>query len=292
MLTPGFPLMNQLITKNFISVDLEDWYNTTYLKTYYKPGEHIRTDLKKSLKLILNLFENQEIRGTFFVLGSIARKFPEIIKDIKKSGHEIASHGYSHTPLWDMNPDSFRNEIRKTDMILDKLTGKKPCGFRAPCASLDKSTAWAIDVLEEEGYKYDSSIFPMKTPLYGAPGAPKNIYRISSDNIYENSNKGVIIEVPFTVAELGPLNIPCTGGIYGRFLPVFLLKFFLRQTEKKRPVNFYFHPWETMSAPPVFNISFVNRFISYYNSSRYLNKIKEIIKSFDFGPFEDYIDYY
>ena len=196
--------------KGIISVDLEDWYTSAYLKDYVKGCDVLHPKIVESTGLILELFSRKKIKATFFVLGSVAERVPELIKRISDLGHEIASHGYSHTPLWALNRETFRDELRRTDFIIKGILGIKPLGFRAPYASIDQRTSWAIDILAEEGFEYDSSIFPMRTPLYGVEKAPNEPYRISSGDILREDSEGRIIEFPFSVLKAGWFNIPCT----------------------------------------------------------------------------------
>ncbi len=272
---------------SIISVDLEDWDTSAYLRDYLKKN-YACPKITESTYPIIDLFKEKGIRATFFVLGIIAEKYPKLVKDIFENGHEVASHGYSHTPLWGLDEKRFRNELKKTSLIIENITGKKPLGFRAPYASLDKKTSWAVDVLKEEKFKYDSSIFPMATPLYGAPAAPFGPYRISAANIYKNDFESKLIEIPFTVANYGIIKIPCTGGFYGRVIPFSLLKYLLRKVSKSRYINFYFHPWETSSIPRI-KAPLFNRFISYFNTDNYLGKIEKLLDLFNCICFEDYL---
>lgn len=275
--------------KTFISVDLEDWDTSAYLRGHIA-GSDNPPKILESTYPILEMFEKKNIKAAFFVLGIIAEKFPGLIQDISRKGHEIASHGYSHTPLWRLNRESFRGEVRKTNLIIENITGKKPLGFRAPYASLDKTTSWAVDILREEGFRYDSSIFPMATPLYGAPGAPNKAYRISAKNIYKDDPASEMVEVPFTIIGFGPVIIPCTGGFYGRVVPLPLLKYFFKIVNKDRPVNFYFHPWETFTGIPRIKAPFFNRFVSYFNVKHYLGKIEQLLDSCEFISFKEYAE--
>lgn len=277
------------MTKALISVDLEDWYTSAYLREYVTKSD-ICPKIVESTSPILKLFERKGIRATFFVLGIIAESHPRLIKDISQKGHEIASHGYSHTPLWQLTPENFKNELRRTSLIIESITGTKPLGFRAPYASLDGRTSWAIDTLLEEGFKYDSSIFPMATPLYGAPVAPSRVYRISAKNIYKNDPESEMIELPFTVFSFGPIKIPCTGGFYGRVIPLAVLKYFFRIVNKDRPVNFYFHPWETFADIPKIKTPLFNWFVSYFNVNSYLKKIERLLDSFECIPLKEYVE--
>lgn len=277
--------MNEL---NILSVDLEDWHDSAYLRDYVNIENKIDR-IVPATENILNVFKKYNTKATFFTLGSIAEKYPELIKNISNEGHEIASHGFTHTPVWNHSPDDFENEIRKTNKLLEEITGKKVIGFRAPYASLNQETSWIIDVLKSEGFLYDASLFPMKTPLYGVKNAPLQIYRISSDNILENDNESVLIEIPFTVYKSALFTIPCTGGVYGRFLPFNALNILLKNIRKDRAVNFYFHPWETDIKIPKIGVPLKNKIISYYNTKSYLKKIEKLLQKYKFTSIQHYL---
>lgn len=273
---------------NILSVDLEDWHDSAYLRDYVNDKNKLDR-IVPTTENILNLLSKHNTKATFFTLGCIAEKYPELIKNISSQGHEIASHGYTHTPVWNHSHDEFENEIRKTNKLLEEITGKKVIGFRAPYASLNHKTAWMLDILKSEGIKYDASMFPMKTPLYGVKNAPLEIYRISSDNILENDNESDLIEIPFTVYNSTLFAIPCTGGIYGRFLPLPVLRYLFARIGKKRSINFYFHPWEIDVEIPRIKVPIKNRIISYYNTDSYLKKIEKLLIKYSFTSIEQYL---
>ncbi|MDD3878230.1 MAG: polysaccharide deacetylase family protein [Bacteroidales bacterium] len=271
---------------HFMSVDMEDWYHSAFLR-HYTHSLEINPRIEQSTQSILQLFDEYGIKATFFVLGELAQKHPALIRRIFDKGHEIASHGLNHTPLWKLNPDSFEKNLMNTKKILSDITGKAVKGFRAPYASLDLKTSWAVDILAYHNILYDSSIFPVKTPMYGLNKAPLTPYRISSANILKDSPDGRIIEIPFTISKLVWLKMPCSGGIYGRFFPMFLLKYLLTKTAKQNSINFFFHPWETDKDTPRIKVPAFNRLVTYYNTTTYLKKIEKLMKTFKFTSFED-----
>lgn len=274
---------------HLLSVDLEDWFTSAYLRNYVLPDQ-CSWLIEEATYPILDIFDRLSLKATFFVLGSVAEAKPNLIREIDKRGHEIASHAYSHIPLWNLTPASFTQEVITTNNILEEITGKKVLGFRAPYASIDHRTSWAIDILEQQGFLYDSSIFPMKTILYGVNNAPKSIYNISSGDILHHSPTSQLIEVPFTVYDAKIARIPCTGGVYGRLLPLQVLSMLLSKVAKHRPINFYFHPWETYHSIPSVNAPLFNRFVSYYGNSSYIKKIECIASKFYFTTFKKYLN--
>lgn len=182
--------------------------------------EHITLSFNKAL----NLIETCNVDATFVVVGEIAERHPEILEMINENQHEIAFHGYRHDPLWVLDADALREEVKRYDSLVRSITGKKCVGFRAPSYSLDSRTSWALDVLEEEGYVYDSSIFPLKTSLYGVSGAPMTPYHPSSRDITQNDENRRLIEFPALVYHISGLRIPAAGGFYLRLLPLYIFE--------------------------------------------------------------------
>lgn len=273
---------------HLLSIDFEDWHTSAYLRHYVRPEAAIH-QLDKSTPPILDLLAQMGVSATFFILGSAAKAHPALIKRIAAEGHEIASHGYSHTPLWALTPASFRAEVVLTNKLLQDLTGRSVKGFRAPYCSLQADTAWMLDILEDEGFVYDSSLFPLRTILYGVNGAPTTMYRIASHNILQETPSAKLLEIPFTVYKKWGITVPCTGGVYGRLWPLWALQWLLQQTARQQPLNFYFHPWEAYAHTPRINAPWFNQFISYYNAKHYLPRVRQLGKTFSFTSFEKFL---
>jgi polysaccharide deacetylase family protein (PEP-CTERM system associated) len=265
--------------KNALIIDLEHWYSPELLKGRL-PDQNIDQDIE-SVRPILELLEKYNVKATFAILGSVAEKHPELVKEIYNHGHEIASHAYSHKMLHELGKESFEEEIRRSVELLSSITGERPIGFRAPSFSIDNSTKWAFKILEKYGFKYDASIFPAKTMLYGEPGAPVFIYRPSNEDVTKNEIDGKIIEFPMTVLKFG-INIPLAGGFYMRVLPFWFLKFGIKFVNKKRPAIIYIHPWEFYSKTPRLDLPLFSRFITYYGINTNLNKLEKLLKQFKF----------
>lgn len=264
---------------NALSIDLEFWY-TAELVRKYAPEEK-EDQVVESVEPLLSLLDKYNTKATFFVLGSLAEKYPELVKRIHESGHEIGSHGYSHKTLYDLTITAFEEEIRKSVEILKSITGKKPAGFRAPTFSINNSTKWAFEVLEKYGFEYDSSIFPIKTMLYGEPTAPLYLYKPCKNDVTKNDPSGRITEFPMTVGQFRK-NIPLCGGFYFRLIPYKLLSMWIRKINEKRPAIFYFHPWETYSETPRLDLPHTSKFITYYNINSTLNKLERLLNDFEF----------
>lgn len=270
--------------KNAMVVDLEHWYSPELLRGYL-PSENTDQDIE-SIRPILALFDKYNVKATFAILGSVAEKHPELIKEIYTCGHEIASHAYSHKMLHELGKEGFEEEIKRSVDLLSSITGERPIGFRAPSFSIDNSTKWAFEILEKYGFKYDASIFPAKTMLYGEPTAPVFIYRPSKEDVTKSDVKGNIIEFPMTVLKIG-MNIPLAGGFYMRVLPFWLFKLGIKIVNKKRPAIIYIHPWEFYSKTPRLNLSLFSRFVTYYGINSNSLKLEKMLKHFKFTTIQD-----
>ncbi|MBI2830662.1 MAG: polysaccharide deacetylase family protein [Chloroflexi bacterium] len=266
---------------NALSIDLEPWYVSEFLAKYLPQDRD--DQIEDSVRPVLELLEKNNTKATFFVLGTVAEKYPELVREIYERGHEVASHGYSHKMLRALGEAGLEQEIIKSTELLKNITGERPLGFRAPSFSLDNSTRWALRILKNHGFEYDSSIFPVKTPLYGVPGAPVYPYRPSMEDIGREDPGGPIIEFPMTVFRFGA-NIPVSGGFYLRSLPFWFLKYAIRSVNKKRPAIIYAHPWEMYPRTPRLNVTPFSRFVTYHGMGSALRKLEALLTEFKFEP--------
>jgi len=274
--------------KNALSIDLEPWYASEFL-TKYLPEEK-DDQIENSVRPILDLLDRHKMKATFFVLGIAAEKHPDVVREIYNKGHEIASHAYSHKTLYDLGEAGFEEEIGKSVRLLEFITGEKPIGFRAPSFSINNSTKWAFEILRKYNFKYDSSIFPIKTMLYGVPNAPIHLYRPSMSDVAKHDPNGDIIEFPMTVFKLGK-NIPVAGGFYLRVLPLWFLRFALRRVNKVRPAVLYIHPWETyLMTPKLNNMPLFPKFVTYHGINSALNKVESLLNEFQFKPLREFLE--
>lgn len=266
--------------KNILTVDVEDWYMTTEISLWEKFEDRVVASTERMLSILGNT------KATFFVLGYVAERHPELILRIHEAGHELSTHGYSHKPIQLQTPDQFKEELLKSMEIIESITEVKVCGHRACQASVMKSTSWSIDVMKNCGIEYDSSVFPVKTPLYGVPDAPLYPYRISSENICENSEDG-IYEFPLSVCKLPYKNIPVAGGFYLRLFPYWFTKGSIKRINKKgKPAVVYLHPWEIDPEQP--NLPDF-KWYHYYNLSTTETKIKQLLKDFRFTSIKNWL---
>lgn len=267
--------------QNALVIDLEHWYSPEFLRDHL-PAELVDQDVESVIP-ILALLDKYNVKATFAVLGSVAEKHPELIKEIYDRGHEIASHAYSHKTLYELGKDGFEDEIRRSVELLSSITGEKPIGFRAPSFSINNSTKWAFEILEKYGFRYDASIFPIKTMLYGEPKAPIDIYRPSKEDVTQHDPQGKITEFPMTVLKLGR-NIPICGGFYMRILPLWFLKLGIKSVNKKRPAIIYIHPWEVYTETPRLKLPLFSRFVTYWGVDFTISKLERLMDQFKFYP--------
>ena len=229
--------MNSMV--NAISVDVEEYFQVSAFENYIdrKNWASLPRRLDLNIDKILALFSQYDVKGTFFTLGWIAEQYPETIRRIAESGHEIASHGYSHVRVGNQSPEEFRADITRTKQILEDLCTSTVNGYRAASYSIDREYHWAHDELERAGHLYSSSIYPIRHDLYGVPDAPRFAYRIKSGNL---------LEIPVSTSILLGRRMPCGGGGYFRLYPYVFSRFLINRLNRveKMPCVFYFHPWE------------------------------------------------
>ena len=269
--------------KNIMSVDLEDFFCDLPFESWSKYESRVLKNTNK----ILDLFEKYQIKATFFTLGYIAEKFPDLIKKIDDKGHEIASHSYSHLDIRKTTEKDFENDIVKSIKILEEIIGKKVLGFRAPYFSIDKKSFWAMKILSKY-FKYDSSIFPVKTPLYGIRNAPRNIYKPNLTNPSIEDLERELIEIPLATDRIPIIgNIPIAGGFHLRFLPYFYIKYGLNKiNNNNNSFIFYIHPKDLDPEMPKIN---EYAWHYYYNLSGATKKFEKILKDFEFCSVKDFL---
>ncbi len=265
-----------------LTFDVEDWYHPELARPHVPAGD-TRTVVREGVAVILGLLRRHALRATFFVLGDVAARFPELVRDIAADGHELASHGMTHRPLWALDRETFRAELRESRAAMRAATGRDDViGFRAPTFSLDRSTAWALSVLREEGFLYDSSVFPMRVRLYGVAGAPAGIYRPAAGDLAAHDPAGALVEFPVATDAIGPVRLPVAGGFYLRALPAWLLQSALDRVAAERPFNLYLHPWECAPGLPRVRLGAVDHLITYVGLRSVLPKLDRLMGRYRF----------
>ena len=263
---------------NILTIDVEDWYMDTDILTWDSYEDRVVQSTQK----ILEMLDESNTKATFFVVGYVAEHFPGLIEDIKDKGHEIATHGYSHTSIKKQTPSEFEEDLLKSVRILEEITKEKIRGHRACEFSIGEETSGAINILKKSGLKYDSSIFPVKTHLYGVPDAPLYPYHISSSNIKIVNSDEDFLEFPLSVYSFPIVhkNIPVAGGFYLRMFPYCFIKHAMKKINKMgQPVIFYIHPWELDPKQPRIEEL---KWYHYYNLSNTEKRFKRLLMDFRF----------
>jgi len=238
----------------------------------------LESRVERNTHLILDLLEARGIHATMFVLGWVAERHKQLIRRIVESGHELASHGYAHELITGQTPPAFREDIRRAKVILEDIGRRPILGYRAPTFSITRETEWALPILVEEGYQYDSSIMSVVHDTYGIPRAIPTIHTISTV-------AGPIWEVPPSTWKWAGLTIPVAGGGYFRLIPYLLFKRLLRRVESQgRPLVMYLHPWELDPHQPRMRGSILSEFRHYLNLHKVENRLQQLLKDFSFGP--------
>lgn len=272
--------------KNIFTIDTEDWYHANYEDNLFENSSKIKSTVVENTHEYLDSFDKFNVKATFFILGFVAEEHPDLVREIHKRGHEIASHGYGHKLVYKQTKEEFREDIRKSKIILEDLIGEEVKGYRAPSWSITKKSLWALEELTKEGYKYDSSIFPFENFLYGIKNAPRTIYNGKIFN--ENAD---IIEIPPTTFPLLGQNIPFSGGFYFRTLPRQAIKTLSKiLVQKDENVLYYLHPREIDINQPRLKLNKRDNLIHYYGIKSCKKKFEYILNSFEFDTIANIIN--
>lgn len=269
---------------NALTIDVEDWFQVANLREviHYSEWDSCESRITLTVARLLRLLSRVDVKATFFILGWIAEKKPEIVQAIHACGHEIATHGYSHRSIYELTPEEFKTEISKSVDIIENIIGEKIIGFRAPNYSIIPNTIWACKILAELGIKYDSSIFPVKHDRYGFLTAPRFPF------IIDLQEAGKLIEFPLSTLRMFGSNIPVAGGAYLRMYPYwFIRKAIQKLNEDGKPGIIYFHPWELDVNQPRVKLSFKSRIRHYGNLQMTEEKLTRLLGDFEFGSIRE-----
>ncbi len=272
---------------NLIGIDFEDWYHPQFVQPFVKNLKH-EPKMFHGLEKIIELLKKNNTTATFFVVGELLEKNPEILDLILDNEHEIAFHTMNHSNLNDLTKEKFLDELN----LFEKITEGKSRGFRAPTFSINSDTSWAIDALQEKNYRYDSSIVPVKTDLYGFSNCQRSPFKISSSSLTKEDSTGKLIEFPLCSGKFLGKTYPAAGGFYLRFLPLKVSLNAIRHYEEQNiPATIYIHSWElTPEFFPDIELPFKEKFVTFHNIKNTYSRIEKILQNFRFSSFKDYLD--
>jgi polysaccharide deacetylase family protein (PEP-CTERM system associated) len=284
--------------ENFLTIDVEDYFHVSAFEEISPPSTwgQRTSRVERNSQIVLSILDQHQVKATFFVLGWVAERFPQITKEIAAQGHEVASHGYLHQRVALQKRDEYREDIRRSKQVLEDQIGKQIKGYRAPSYSITRQTAWAFDELLEAGFEYDSSIFPIRHDFYGIPDWPRFAgYATETESGWEATSRPDqarknIREIPITTLRLGSTNLPIAGGGYFRLLPYTLTRWGLKHINDKeqQPFVFYLHPWEfDPQQPRMKGCSSKSRFRHYLNLRRTEKRFSQLVRDFRFTTIEN-----
>ncbi len=277
------PAIDATPVGNAMSVDVEDYFQVSAFERYVDRAswEGIAGRVEHNMDRILAMFEAAQVKATFFTLGWIAQRYPEMTRRIVALGHELASHGWEHVRVIHHTREQFSEDVRRTKGYLEELTGVQVKGYRAASYSINAENSWAHDVLAEQGYLYSSSIAPIKHDLYGIPDAPRFAHRRGAHDL---------LEVPISTVVIGGRNIPCGGGGWFRLYPYAASRWAISRVnrDERQPTIFYFHPWELdPDQPRPSGLDRTTRFRHYVNLARNEAKIEALLRDFSWGRMDE-----
>lgn len=268
---------------NAMSVDVEDYFQVSAFESVVnrQDWDSMEHRVESNTHDILDLFASHNVKSTFFMLGWVAERYPGLLTRIVSEGHELASHGYDHIRATQQTPDEFFSDVVRTKQLLEDISGVEVRGYRAASYSISEKNIWAIDKLQEAGYQYSSSIYPIKHDLYGMPSAPRFAFNHKSNNL---------LEIPISTTKILGKKLPCGGGGFFRLYPYVYSKWAIKTVNKKekQPVIFYFHPWEIdYYQPRVPNLPFKSKFRHYLNLRHMRGRLARLLEDFKWGRLDD-----
>jgi polysaccharide deacetylase family protein (PEP-CTERM system associated) len=268
---------------NGMSIDVEDYFHVSVFDGIVPRSQwaEMESHVVRNTERLLDIFRQHHVRSTFFTLGWVAERFPDLVRLIAREGHEVASHGYAHRLIYDQTPSAFREDVHRAKAVLEDASGRQVIGYRAPSYSITPRSLWALDVLLEEGYEYDSSIFPIRHDRYGIPVSARKPYLIER-------TRGTLVEVPGSTTRVGPFNLPVAGGGYFRILPYWWTRWGIARvnTIERRPAVFYLHPWEIDPKQPRLRAGRLGQFRHYRNLENTETRLRQLLTDFRFDALD------
>jgi polysaccharide deacetylase family protein (PEP-CTERM system associated) len=265
------------LMRNAMTIDVEDYFQVSAFAPHIPRESWDRQEcrIERNMDRILGMLDDNGAQATFFTLGWVAERYPEIVRRIVAGGHELASHGFAHLRANEQSPTEFRQDVSRAKKLLEDLGGVEVKGYRAPSFSIGRNNLWALDTLLETGHRYSSSIYPIAHDHYGMPEAPRFAFRAGHDEL--------LLEVPATTISLWNWNLPASGGGYFRLLPYGISRWSIRRVNEKdlQPCVFYFHPWEIDPGQPrQRGVGIKTRFRHYINLSRMEDRVRSLLRDF------------
>ena len=272
---------NSALLRNAMTIDVEDYFQVSALAPYIDRSDWDSREcrIERNIESILSLLAQHGTKATFFTLGWIAKRYPQVVRAIVEQGHELASHGYGHERATSLSVKAFSADVSRAKKLLEDLGGQAVIGYRAPSFSIGSANLWAFDCLRRAGYRYSSSVYPIRHDHYGMPDSPRFAYPVDG-----------LLEVPVTTLRLFKQNLPASGGGYFRLLPYALSRWMIGQVNAvdKQAAVFYFHPWEIDPGQPRINgINAQTRFRHYLNRDRTRGRIARLLGDFSWGRMDD-----
>ncbi len=273
------------MVQHFFTVDVEEYFQVSGLEPWI-PRQHwssLESRVDRSMGELLELLDRHRTKGTFFILGWLAQRKPGLVRTIAAEGHEIASHGWEHRKVFDLTPDRFRGSVRRTKQLLEDVSGLPVRGYRAPSFSILQGMEWALDILIEEGYRYDSSLYPIRRPGYGFAGGARDPHWLFRPG-------GTLLELPPATLKFSGVSLPAGGGGYFRVFPFPLIRHAMNQAQRRGvSATFYIHPWELDPKQPRFPVSWMAQVRQYGGLTRTSSRLERLLREFRFQPVESFL---
>ncbi len=270
-----------------MTVDVEDYFQVSAFDSVVsrEAWDTFPSRVVANTDRLLRIFDEFNVKATFFMLGWIADRHPALVSAIAKAGHELASHGYEHRLVYEQTPEAFRDDVRRAKRLIEDQSGQPVRGYRAPSYSITRRSLWALDVLVEEGYAYDASIFPIRHDRYGIPDAPRHTHVMTRA-------AGQLTEAPPSTVRVAGTNLPVAGGGYFRLLPYQWTRWGIRRINEQegKPAIFYLHPWEIDPEQPRLKASALSRFRHYRNLDKTEGRLRRLLTQFSFAPLATLVD--
>ncbi|MDP2626484.1 MAG: DUF3473 domain-containing protein [Candidatus Rokubacteria bacterium] len=268
--------------KNALTFDIEEYFHAEALSGVVRPEDWsgLESRVVDSTQRLLDILDREQVRATFFILGWVAERHPALVREIESLGHEIACHGYAHRMIQHMNRHELAEDVKRAKKVLEDIAGVSVIGYRAPTFSVVRETLWSLDVLSEAGFRYDSSIFPVRHDRYGIPGAPRFPHRVRT------AGRGEIAEFPLSTICLPGWRLQVAGGGYFRLFPLAWTRWAIRRLNERetQPAIIYLHPWEIDPEQPRMPVGWFTRFRHLVNVDKTEDRLRRLLLDFDFAP--------